>query len=132
MKPKLMLLLLFTSAAFFAKATITGGEAAPKKADILGGVYNQDSKKPLSSVAVTVYLAEHKEKVIFTDAEGLYAFDDLKAGTYTFVFEKDGYKKVTKEKVKVQPDSGVQLNIEMSKHLSFEFIPGPFHFTDLD
>jgi hypothetical protein len=133
MKPKAFLLLLFMTLACFAKANTTGtGEESIKKADILGGVYNHDSKRPLSSVIVTVYSAARKEKVVFTDAEGLYAFDDLKAGTYKFVFEKDGYKKVTREKVVVQPDSGVQLNIEMSKHTAFEFIPGPYHFTDLE
>ena len=132
MKLKVVLLLLFTSAVYFAHANTSCVDAAPKKADILGGVYNHDSKQPLSSVAVTVYSADKKEKVIYTDAEGLYAFDDLKAGTYTFVFEKDGYKKVTKNKVIVQPDSGVQLNVEMSQRISFEFIPGPFHFTELE
>jgi len=131
MKPKLMLLLFFASIAFWAKANSTG-EESPKKADILGGVYNHDSKKALSSVLVTVYSAEKKEKMVVTDAEGLYAFDDLKAGTYKFVFEKDGYKKVTKERVVVQPNAGMELNIEMSKQASFEFIPGPFHFTDLE
>lgn len=134
MKPKLALLLFFTASAFFANANTTGAgeESVTKKADILGGVYNHDSKKPLPSVTITVYLAEKKEKVVFTDAAGLYSFDDLKAGVYKFVFEKDGYKKVTREKVTVQPDAGVQLNVEMSKHASFEFIPGPYHFTDLE
>jgi hypothetical protein len=133
MQPKAFLLLFFITLACFAKANTTGtGEENIKKADILGGVYNHDSKKPLSSVIVTVYSAEKKEKVVLTDGSGLYAFDDLKAGTYRFVFEKDGYKKVTREKVVVQPDAGVQLNIEMSKHIGFEFIPGPYHFTDLE
>jgi hypothetical protein len=133
MKPKLILLLFFAFAVFCAKAnTTTAGEESAHKADILGGVYNHDSKKPLSSVTVTVYSADKKEKVVTTDAAGLYSFDDLKAGTYKFVFEKDGYKRVTREKVTVQPDAGVQLNVEMTMHTSFEIIPGPFHFTDLE
>ena len=133
MKPKLVLLLFFISTVFWAKANTTStGEESTHKADILGGVYNHDSKQPLSSVTITVYLAEKKEKVVFTDAEGMYVFDDLRAGTYKFVFEKDGYKRVTREKVVVQPDAGVQLNVEMSKRAAFEFIPGPFHFTDLE
>ena len=128
-----MLFLLLMTTAFFANANtkFIGGETT-KKADILGGVYNHDSKKPLGSVTVTVYSAAHREKVVFTDAAGMYVFDDLKAGTYNFVFEKDGYKKVTREKVAILPDAGVLLNIEMSKHSSFEFVPGPFHFTDLE
>lgn len=131
MKPKFLLLLFFTGAAFLAKANTTNtGEESTHKADILGGVYSLDSKQPLSSVTVTVYAEDKKQEVVFTNASGLYAFDDLKAGTYKFVFEKDGYKKVTREKVMVQPDAGAQLNIEMAKHASYEFIPGPFHFTD--
>jgi hypothetical protein len=134
MKPKIFLLFFFTLLIFFAKANTKGigEESLTKKADILGGVYNHDSKKPLSSVTVTVYSDVKKEKVVVTDTGGLYAFDDLKAGTYRFVFEKTGYKKVTREKVVVQPDLGVQLNVEMSKHASFEFVPGPYHFTDLE
>lgn len=133
MKPKIFLLAFCTLFIFFANANNggTGEEAVTKKADILGGVYNHDSKKPLSSVVVTVYSDTRKEKVVVTNGEGLYAFDDLKAGTYKFVFEKDGYKKVTREKIVVHPDSGVQLNVELSKHASFEFVPGPYHFTDL-
>lgn len=133
MKPKLVLLLLFTGSVFSAKANNTGtGEESAKKTDILGGVYNHNSKKPLGSVIVTAYVADKKEKVVITNETGVYSFDDLKAGTYKFVFEKDGYKKVTKEKVVVHQDAGVQLNIEMSEHASFEFLPGPFHFSDFN
>lgn len=133
MKPKAMLLLLFTGAVFFAKANNTGtGDESASKTDILGGVYSRESKKPLGRVAVTVYSAAKKEKMIMTDKEGAYAFDDLKAGTYKFVFEKAGYKKVTREKVIVRPDEGVQLNVEMAEQASFEFLPGPFHFSHFD
>jgi hypothetical protein len=132
MKPNLVLLILFIGVASLAKANTGTGEESAKKADILGGVYNYDSKKPLSSVTVTVYSAARKEQTVVTDEEGLYSFDDLKAGTYKFVFEKDGYRRVTREKVVVQPDAGVQLNIEMSKHTAFELIPGPYHFSDFE
>lgn len=130
MRARFALLLFFATIASLAHAT--GGETSPRKADILGGVYNHDSKKPLSSVAITIYRAEKKEKVIFTDAAGLYTFDDLQAGTYKFVFEKDGYKRVTRDRVVVLPDAGVHLNIEMTKHTLFEFFPGPFHFSDFE
>ena len=133
MKPKFVLLFFFTAFMFFAKANASGtGEETAKKSDLVGGVYSYDSKKPLGSVSVTVYSAAKKEKVVLTDEEGSYAFDNLKAGTYKLVFEKDGYKKVTREKVVVQPDAGAQLNIEMVEHTPFEFLPGPYHFSDFD
>jgi hypothetical protein len=132
MKPKLALLVLLITCTVGAKANITtNGEESAKKADIAGGVYHHDSKKPLGSVTVTVYSAAKKEKVVYTNGNGSYAFDDLKAGTYKFVFEKEGYKKVTRDKVFVRPDEGMLLNIEMSEHSTFELLPGPFHFTDL-
>jgi hypothetical protein len=131
MKPKLALLILLTIGAFGAKANTTrNGEESARKADIAVGVYHQDSKKPLSSVTVTVYSAAKKEKVVVTNGNGSYAFDDLKAGTYKFVFEKEGYKKVTRDKVFVRPDEGMQLTIEMSEHATFELLPGPLHFSD--
>lgn len=133
MKQNLTLLLFSTFFVACASANNgTNGEESAKKSDILGGVYQHHSKKPLISVSVTVYSAVTKEKVIYTNNGGFYAFNDLKAGTYRFVFEKAGYKKVTKEKVIVHPDEGMQLNIEMSAYTSFEYLPGPFHFSDFD
>lgn len=49
-------------------------------------------------VVITAYLTLKKEKMTVTDGRGDYAFNDLRPGTYKFVFEKEGYKKVTKEK----------------------------------
>lgn len=137
MKPKFWLLTCFTVLAslfaFAGDAPPGTGEESTKKADIVGGVYHSETKKPLNSVTVTVYSnSSRKEKVIYTDLNGNYSFEDLKAGTYKFVFEKDGYKKVTKEKVVVRQDEAVQLNIEMAEHSSFDFMPGPFHFSEFD
>src|SRR5687768_11300848 len=104
MKSTFFLALLLIGGSLLAKANTTNtGEETTKKSDIVGGVYMHDSKKPLGSVSVTVYSATKREKVVLTNNGGLYSFDDLKAGTYKFVFEKEGYKKVTKEKVLVRP-----------------------------
>lgn len=133
MKPKLILLSLFTLGTFlFAKASTTPEEAAAtKKADIIGGVHHSETKKPLASVTVTVYSAQKREKVVFTDNNGNYNFADLKEGTYKFVFEKEGYKKVTKDKVVVGGVAGIELNIQMTEHSTFDFMPsGPFHISD--
>src|SRR5688500_2391577 len=100
-----------------------------KKDEINGSVYHIETKKPLTNVSVTAYLsANKKEKIIFSDNNGNYAFDDLKPGTYKFVFEKNGYKKVTREKIIIKTDEGFQLNVEMSEEKDFDFVPGAFHF----
>ena len=100
-----------------------------KKDEINGGVYHIETKKPLTNVSVTAYLsANKKEKIILSDNNGNYAFDDLKPGTYKFVFEKNGFKKVTREKIIIKTDEGFQLNVEMSEEKDFDFVPGAFHF----
>jgi hypothetical protein len=131
MKSKLFFLaIVFTATAFAARANngLTNGEET-KKTDIAGGVIRIDSKKPLGNVSVTAYSSAKKEKVVYTDANGYYFFDDLKAGTYKLVFEKSGYKKVTREKVTIRPDEGCQLNIEMDEE-DLEILPGSlFNFN---
>jgi hypothetical protein len=128
----LLLCCFVVLASLFAKAN-NGVEENTKRADIAGGVHNSDSKKPLSSVSVTAFhLATKKEKIVLTDADGKYIFDDLQPGTYKFVFTKNGYKKVTKEKVITRQDEGFQMDVEMTEHSSFDFMPGPFHFSEFD
>ncbi len=135
MKPKL-LLLAFSLMGFVA-ANASGDDPEPganctkgKKDDLLGMVTNADTKKALKDVTVTAYLVSKKEKMVLTDDTGNFAFDDLKPGTYKFVFEKSGYKKVTREKVTVKPDEGFQLNIEMYENGGYDITPSPFHFSD--
>jgi hypothetical protein len=100
-----------------------------KKDEINGGVVHIETKKPLTNVSVTAFLtANKKEKTVVSDGNGNYAFSDLKPGTYKFVFEKDGYKKVTKEKIIIKTDDGFQLNIEMAEEKDFDFMPGAFNF----
>ena len=64
-----------------------------------------------------------------TDDEGGFAFDELKPGTYKFVFEKAGFKKITKEKVVIKTDEAFQMNIEMIENSDFEIMPSPFYFS---
>ena len=90
-----------------------------------------DTKKPLSNVSVTAYSASKKEKVVLTDASGNYSFSELKPGTYKLIFEKDGFRKVTKEKVTIRQDEGCLLNIEMSDEEDFKIIP-QIMFSDFD
>ena len=134
MKSKLLLLIstfLLTSVIAMASGNITNcGNPNPnpgKKEDI-GGSVHSDAKKPLKDVSITAYLSSRKEKVVVTDGCGSFSFDDLKAGTYKFVFEKQGYKKVVKENVAVKVDEAFQLNIEMVMDEEHDMLPSPQHF----
>lgn len=99
-----------------------------KRNDINGIVLQGVTKKPIKEVSVTAYSTVKKEKVVVTDMDGSYYFDDLKPGVYKFVFEKEGYYKVVKEKVSVRTDEAFQLNIEMIEASDNEIMPSPFHF----
>ena len=125
MKPKFLLLIsFFVLGSLIAKANTDPG----KKDDIMGSVIGADGKKPLKDVCITAYLLSKKEKVVITDGTGAYSFDDLKPGVYKFVFEKDGYKKVIKEKVTVKVDEGFQLDIEMLQDNTTDVMPSTSHF----
>ena len=137
MKLKLVFLTLILSAtACIARAnTITdpGEGVENKKTDIAGGVFDADTKKPLINVSVTAYSNSKKEKIVVTDATGNYSFCELKPGTYKLVFEKSGFKKVTKEKVTIKSDEGYQLNVEMDdEDDEFRIMPGQIFFSDFD
>jgi hypothetical protein len=128
MKPKIFLLIsTFVLGSLIANATDNKPDPG-KKEDIMGSVTNADSKKPLKEVSITAYLSSKKEKVMITDGCGTYAFDDLKPGIYKFVFEKEGYKKVVKEKVTVKVDEAFQLDIEMVKDNETDVMLSPSHF----
>jgi hypothetical protein len=101
-----------------------------KKNDLAGIILHSENKKPLKDVVVTAYLLSKKEKAVLTDETGSYGFEELKPGTYKFVFEKSGYRKVTKEKVIVKTDEAFQLNIEMIETKEFDIVPSPLLFAD--
>ena len=130
MKVKLTLLTAFSVAVTLAARAGNPGVDAmdTKKNDIAGGVFHNQSKRPINKVSVSVYLVSKKEKVVFTDDNGFYAFDSLKSGTYKLVFEKQGYKKVTRDKVLIKEDDGFQLNVEMIEEKDFDFMPSAFGF----
>src|SRR6478752_5162711 len=125
MKPKFLLLIsFFVLGSLIAKANTDPG----KKDDIMGSGTGAEGKKPLKDVCITAYLCSKKEKVVITDGTGAYSFDDLKPGVYKFVFEKEGYKKVIKEKVTVKVDEGFQLDIEMLQDNTTDVMPSTSHF----
>jgi hypothetical protein len=128
MKLKILLVVFSLFGFVAAKAnTDKPGPGDGKKDDINGTVLHSDTKKPLKDVSVTAYLVSKKEKIVLTDEEGGFAFDELKPGTYKFVFEKAGFKRITKEKVVIKTDEAFQLNIEMIEQSDFDIMPSPFN-----
>lgn len=131
---------LFAVAATLLAATVTKAGTKPdnnetpckKVNEINGSVVQTGTKKPISEVSITAYFTSKKEKVMITDCNGNYAFDDLKPGVYKFVFEKEGYKKVTRENVTIKTDEAFVMNIEMVLNSETKLFPSIFHFMEND
>lgn len=98
--------------------------------EVAGNIVDSDSKKALKEVTVTAYSANKKEKFVITDEFGRFEFDELKTGIYKLVFEKEGYRKVVKERVSVKTDETFQMRIEMIEADGFDLMPSPFNFFD--
>jgi hypothetical protein len=120
----LLLSFCFSFAAIIANAG-NGIHNNGSQTDMAGGVVDADSKKPLNNVSVIVVSHDTKEKkVAVTDGAGNYSFSNMKAGNYKVVFQKDGFRKVIKEKVYIKEDENFQLNVELSSAEDFQLIPG--------
>ncbi len=131
MKRKLFTLFLAVSGSLFTYANIVDPlePINGKKDDVNGTVVDGEDKKPLKDVSITAILLSKKEMVVQTDEDGNYVFDELKPGVYKFVFEKTGYKKITKEKVIVKTDEAFLLKVEMlEEEDDIDLMPSPFHF----
>ncbi|HET6767668.1 MAG TPA: carboxypeptidase-like regulatory domain-containing protein [Chitinophagaceae bacterium] len=111
-------------------ADIGPGNPGKSINEVAGNIIDGDSKKALREVTVTAYSANKKEKFVITDEFGRFEFDELKTGTYKLVFEKDGYRKVIREKVSVRTDETFQMRIEMIEADGFDLMPSPFQFFD--
>ena len=128
MKQKIILLSVSLLGFMCAKAH-NGDPGNGKKDELNGVVIHSETKKPLKDVSVTAVLVAKKEKIVMTEEDGSFAFDELKPGVYKFIFEKAGYKKITKEKVVIKTDEAFQLNIEMIESNDFDIVPSPFSFA---
>ncbi len=93
MKQKLFLLAisLLGFAAVRAGDVGPGGPGDGKKDDLNGTVIHSDTKKPLKDVSVTAILISKKEKIVLTDEDGGYAFDEL---LYVTLFEHFNHNKI--------------------------------------
>ncbi len=98
---------------------------------VFGKVLREDSKRPIQNVTVTAILLNKKEKYTITDNEGEFGIEELKPGTYKIIFEKDGYRKVVKDKVNVKLNEPIELNVEM-EYVNYGFVPSPFHLFLID
>lgn len=132
MKQKLLLLVCCLFGFIAVKAADAGPDPGDGRKDEVNGlVIHAETKKPLKDVSITAYNNSKKEKVVLTDEDGTFSFDELKPGTYKFVFEKAGFRKSTKEKVVVKTDEAFQMSIEMIESSDFNIIPSPGSFTGL-
>ncbi len=132
MKQKLFLLGFSLLGFVAAKANNTDPDpGSGRKDDVNGFVIHSESKKPMKDVSVTAYFVSKKEKIVITEEDGSFSFDDLKPGTYRFVFEKAGFRRITKEKVVIKTDEAYQLNIEMIENSDFDIMPSPSHFSGM-
>ena len=123
--------LLFIAISFLGYTAANANTGWPnpcegEKDEINGFVVHSATKKPVKDVSVTAVLVSKKEQIVATDEYGGYNFNELKPGTYKFIFEKSGYRKITKEKVVIKTDEAFQLNIEMIEAPEFDIIPSPF------
>jgi hypothetical protein len=133
MKQRILLLIaICTMGCLQSKASGTDPGTPGKKSinEVAGNIYDGDSKKPMSEVTVTAYSANKKEKFVITDEWGRFEFDELKTGIYKLVFEKEGYRKVVREKVSIKTDETFQMRIEMIEADGFDLLPSPFQFFD--
>jgi len=129
MKQRLLLLAITLLGFVVAKANAGPGPGDGKKDELNGFVFNSETKKPMKDVSVTAILSSKKEKIVLTEDDGSFNFDELKPGTYKFIFEKAGFKKITKEKVVIKTDEAFQMNIEMIEANDFDIVPSPFSFA---
>lgn len=135
MKQRLLLLIaIFTLGCIQSKASgidpVSPDPGAGKINEVAGNIVDGESKKPLQNVTVTAYSTTKKEKFVLTDEFGRFEFDELKTGTYKLIFEKEGYRRVIKEKVAIKSDETFQMRIEMIEVVGFDLMSTPFQFFD--
>ena len=132
MKLKILLLSFITiTGCINANAGNTGpAERGKPINEVAGNVIDGDTKKPIKDVTVTAYHISKKEKIVLTDESGKFDFDELKSGIYKIVFEKEGYRRITKDKISIKADETFQMRIEMLEDIDYDLAPSPFHFID--
>ncbi len=126
-KPFLLVILLLGSMATFANTG--GGKDRKEDPDMTGTIIQSENGRPLKDVYITAYNATRKEKTALTDINGSFSLADLKPGVYKFVFQKDGFKRVVKEKIILKTNEDYQMNIEMAEEIIYDLMPSPLRFN---
>jgi Carboxypeptidase regulatory-like domain len=136
MNNKLMTMLvicLLGGLAGYANTGSNGSNGSKEKnqdPDMNGIITFTETGKPLKDVNITAYSVSKKEKVAVSDVNGNFSLIDLKPGVYKFVFQKDGFQKVVREKIVLKTNEDYQLNIQMTEDETiFDLMPSPLRFT---
>lgn len=120
-------LLLLSSFFCFAN---TGGKNKKEDPDMNGLVVETETGKPVKDVNITAYNNSKKEKTATSNSNGSFSLVDLKPGVYKFVFKKEGFEKVTREKIILKTGEDCQLNIQMSPNENiFDMMPSSLRFS---
>jgi hypothetical protein len=122
-------ILLLLMCSFFSFAN-NGGKDKKEDPDMNGFVVEAETGKPMKDVNITAYSTTKKEKVTTSNANGSFSLIDLKPGIYKFVFQKEGFEKVIREKMILKPNEGYQLTIQMSAEENiYDLMPSPLQFS---
>ena len=124
-------LLIFMGSESIAREVEPECETGISTETVFGKVLREESKRPIQNVTVTAIMLNKKEKYTITDTEGEFGIEELKPGMYKFIFEKDGYRRVVKERVNIKLNEPIELNIEM-EYLTYNMVPSPFRFLLVD
>ena len=123
----ILLLLLLSSIFCFANS---GGKGKKEDPDMIGLILEAETGKPMKDVNITAYNNSKRERVVTSSANGSFELVDLKPGIYKFVFEKDGFEKVIREKMILKPGEGYQLTVQMAADENiFDLMPSPLRFS---
>ena len=125
-----LLLTTLLLASLFTLAN-PGDKDKKQDPDLNGFVVAAETGKPIKDVSITAYCSSKKEKSVMSSASGSFSMADLKPGVYKFVFQKDGYEKVVREKMVLKTNEGYQLNIQMFEEENvFNLMPFPLHLAN--
>jgi hypothetical protein len=100
--------------AFVFDARPAYGQSSGGVGVLTGTVVDASDKKPAKDTVVTATSpALQGEQVVVTDDSGFFRIPDLPAGTYTLLFEKDGYRSITRAEIALRTEITLRVNAEL-------------------